>query len=312
MSGHCKLPSQSIIFFIFWLLFNSTCFADQVNTSLNIGYERITSPIVRVQPNSPALLIDGKSKLDAYFYQVNLNVLNDWAINDDLNFDISTNASLKKAKDAETLNYGNFSVDGSWRKKFENNTLSIGPSIQRIWIQNENFRDSASLQSDLTNLKPDGGFTDVYLALSKNYFVKDYSFFDSNSLTTSLTQHNVDIASGFNALDWQLSISREKNARNFDDLSNYSYFGRVSVDKKLFDLTWSLGMSMTKSYFDKPLIVGLDKRKDRYINYEVSVERNISDSLNFAIELAKAKNNSNIAFYRSDYVSFSLSLFYNY
>lgn len=57
----------------------------------------------------------------------------------------------------------------------------------------------------------------------------------------------------------------------------------------MLGLTWSVGASITKSYFDAPIFEGFDKRRDSYVSYEFGIERRISDEIQFIWILIKPK-----------------------
>jgi hypothetical protein len=303
---------RSLILFLLNILLQSTLNAGQFNANLSYGYEKITSPLVSIDFDSPLILVEDISNLSAHYNQLNLSALQDWEINHQYSFDVSGNALVKDAIETKDLNFSIASIDGTLRKKLGDTTLSIGSSAQRIWVANSNFRDSLSIQTDFTIVKSNGSFTDIYIGLSKNYFVNDFAFFNNRTSTISLTHHLASPEQLINGLDFQASINREKNLKDSEDLSNYSYYGRVSVDKQLAGLTWSVGASINKSYFDKPFSAGFEKRRDDYTSYEFSVERAISDTLSMSLELTKARNSSNLALFDSKYESFNLTLNYNY
>jgi hypothetical protein len=297
---------------IFFACCSVQIYAGQLSAGISTGYEKITSPLVRIDIDAPLLLVEGRSKLTGQYYQFGASGFYDWDLGRDYSYDLSASTSIKQAPNAEDLNFSIVSVDTAFRKKIGEISLGIGAAVQRTWVANSEFRDSLSLQSDLTYTKANGSFTNVYLGVSKNYFADEFEFFDSQSATLSLTQHTKDIGLGFSALDLQLSASRDKNIRNSDDLSNYACYGRVSLDKKMLGLTWSAGASITKSYFDAPFFDGFAKREDSYISYEFGVEREFSDTLKMSLDFNKAKNKSNLVLFESDYRAVNLTLNYTF
>lgn len=303
---------NSLILFLFGLTMTFVASAGQFNASLNYGYEKITSPLVSIDFDSPLILVEDITNLSAHYNQLSMSALQDWEINHQYSFDVSGNVLVKDAIETKDLNFSIASIDGTFRRKFSDSTLSAGPSLQRIWVANSNFRDSIAVQTDYTFLRPNGSFTDIYIGLSKNYFVKDFVFFNNRTSTISLTHHITSTNYWISGLDFQASINREKNLKNSEDLSNYSYYSRLSLDKQLAGFTWSIGASINKSYFDKPFSFGFEKRRDDYTSYEFSVERPINDAVTMSIELTKARNSSNLAMFDSKYQSFNLSVNYTY
>lgn len=290
----------------------TSCFADQLIVNLSNGYEKITSPLVRIDIDSPLILVEGRTKLAGQYYLLNFNGVKDWNINKENSVDFSTSAYIKEAPKAVDLNFSTLSFDTNLRKNFNHFHFGFGPSIQRVWVANRTFRDNFLLQSDLTNTTLDGGFTNFYFGIAKSMYVNEFSFFDSKTVTASFTHHINDVGFGFSALDLQLNASREKNTQDFDDLSNRAYYGRISIDREMFGLTWSGGASITKSFFDAPFFDGFDKRRDSYVSYEFGLERKLSDNVNLNFDLNKAKNSSNLALFESDYHSVNLSLNFSY
>jgi hypothetical protein len=294
------------------LLICKPCLADGFNASLSMGYEKITSPLVRIDLDSPLILVEGRSKLAGDYYQFGAGGVKEWDLSNGNAFDFSTNIYIKQSPNASDLNFSSVSLDATFRKKLGDWNFGIGPSVQHMWIANSSFRDSVSLQSDLTYIKSNGDFTNAYIAIAKKDHVEDFSFLNSKTISASITHHINNVAFGFSALDLQFNVSHDKNTQDADDLSNYAYYGRASIDRKMFGLTWSAGASITKSYFESPFFDGFAKRRDLYVSYEFGVEREISDKLTLSLEVTKAKNNSNLALFESNYDATSLSLNYTY
>jgi hypothetical protein len=306
------LKSKLILFAFACYLNITPCFADQLIVNLSTGYEKITSPLVRIDIDSPLILVEGRTKLSGQYYLLNFNGVKDWEFNNETSVDFSTLAYIKEAPKADDLNFSTLSFDTNLRKNLKQFHIGFGPSIQRVWVANQTFRDNILLQSDLTYTNMHGGFTNFYFALAKSIYVEEFDFFDSNTVTASFTHHINDVGLGFSALDLQLNASRERNTKDFDDLSNSAYYGRISIDRLMFGLTWSGGVSITKSSFDAPFFEGFDKRSDTYVSYEFGLERKISEKFQLNLDFNKAKNSSNLALFESDYHSVNLSLNFTY
>ena len=292
--------------------FSFYCIADQFNLDVGTGYEKVTSPLVRIDLEGPLILVDGRSQLAGQFYQVKADSLKDWDIGSKGTFNLSANLDVKDSPKAQGLNFSTASLEAVWRKELDHFNLSFGPTIQRVWVANARFRDNVCLQTDLTYVKDKGTYSNLYMALSKNYYVEDFEFMDSKAITVSLTHHINEIAFGFTDLDLQLSATRDKNIADSNDLSNYAYYGSVSIDRKMLGLTWSFVASMTQSYFDEPFFDGFAKRRDRYISYEIDVERKLTDQLSLNLAINTAENYSNLALFQSDYQLINLTLNYTY
>lgn len=297
-----------ILFAFFCQLFYTCCFAEQFNADLSTGYEKISSPLVRIDLDSPLILVEGRTKLAGQYYAINLNGMKEWALSNETSLDLSISSYVKQAPKAEGLNFSNLSLDTNWRKNFNHFHFGLGPSVQRVWVANQTFRDNLVLQSDMTYVSTDGGFTNAYFALAKSLYVDEFDYLNSKTITASLTHHIKQIGLGFSALDLQLNASREKNTQDFDDLSNHAYYGRVSIDREMLGLTWSLGASITKSYFDAPFFDGFEKRRDSFVGYEFGVERKLTEHIHANLDFNKAKNKSNLALFESEYHSVNLSL----
>jgi len=289
-----------------------SCYADQFSASLSTGYEKNTSPLVNIDFDTPLIFVEGRNKLAGHFYQLNLSTMKNWQLSDTVSFDISANSIIKDVPEAKDLNFSIAFLDLSVRKKLGDFTLSLSPSLQRIWIENKKFRDSTAIQTDLTYMKDNGNFTDLYFAISKNDFIEEYAFFDSKASTASLTQHIVNFGYGIDAIDLQFSVNREKNIKHEEDLSYYAYFARASIDKKMLGLTWSLGASSNKSYFDEAFFDGFKKRVDNNVTYEMSVERQFLDKFALLFAITHSRNYSNLALFESDYKAFNISLSYQH
>ena len=288
------------------------CKADQLNGNISTGYEQVSSPLVRIDVDSPLMLVEGRTKLAGRYYQFSLSGVKDWDIENASSLSLSASSSIKISPSAKDLNYGLVSIDGAWRKQLGSVSIGIGPSVQRVWIVNERFRDSVTMQTDITYVQPNGSFTDIYMDVSKSFFVEDYDFSNSKSTTLSFTHHINALGLGFSALDLQLSATREKNTQDFEDLSSRSFYARASIDRNMLGLTWSMGASLTKSNFDAPFFEGFPKRNDLYVSYEFGLEREFSDKMHMSLDFTKAQNRSNLVLYESDYRLLSLSLNYVY
>jgi hypothetical protein len=94
-----------------------SCNAAQFNASLSSGYEKITSPLVRIDLDSPLILVEGRSKLAGNYFLLNLSGVKDWELPYSMTIDISANAYVKQAPKAEDLNFSTTSIDATWRKK---------------------------------------------------------------------------------------------------------------------------------------------------------------------------------------------------
>lgn len=83
-------------------------FANQFSANVSTGYETITSPLVRIDIDSPLILVEDHIKLAGHYNQVNINGIKDWQLGSDTSIDFTASAYVKQAPKAEDLNFSNF------------------------------------------------------------------------------------------------------------------------------------------------------------------------------------------------------------
>lgn len=278
----------------------------------SVGHESISSPLVRVSPNGPLLRVEGLFKLSGNFARVAASGAHDWSVAGDGHFVLSGRADWKESPSAPDLGFGFVMADGVLTWPAGGWTMGAGPTVRRLWVAGDFFRDSAGLQANVLKPKPDGGYLGAFGDFAVNRHGEENRDLNNRAGSVSSQWRVIRPGAGIDALDLQAGLGRELNTEGLADLSSRSAFWRLSLEHKIAGLEWSIGAMAVYSRFDAPLMDELPVRRDAFRTLEFGVARRFGKQFAVHLELQSGRNKSNIPLYenRTQLGAVGLSLTY--
>ena len=233
--------------------------------------------------------------------------MKDWGIEGGRRFSLSLDLHDKLSSQTE-LKFTTGSLSPMFRWLLEQGSIGVGPSLQRIGVAGEHFRDAYGVHADWILPSGEDNHWVIMVDAAKNEHQEDYQDMDSRSLLLMLQRHEASPWTGIDALDLELGITREWNARGFNELSNRSLFARASIEKQMAGITWGIGLTANADRFDDTPLPEWPRRRDRALQWEFSAEHVLSQGLVLRLESSAAKNRANLPLYENRYRLTSLTL----
>lgn len=268
---------------------------------VGVGWEQLSSPVVRLSPDSTLVRIEGLTRLSGAFARVAAGAMRDWPLGDELRVAISGRIDWKFSPRAHDLRFGFANLDAMVRWPVAGWTIGAGPAWQSVHVAGQRFREVGSLHLDATRVEPGGSYLAVVWEAGRTRHRGDYTDLDSRVMSLSVHRKLKSPGFGLDGLDLDVGARRETNAHGYTDLANRSAYLRVSADRRWAQVTWSLGAMLQRALFDGALLESMAARRDRYLMLDAAAEVSLGPGRTARLEVVSARNAANLAMFENRY-----------
>jgi hypothetical protein len=273
----------------------------------SIGREYHSSPLLRIDPNGPLILIDGITNLSGTYGRLAASGLKDWGVGAETTLAVSAHAEWKRVPDAPDLDFGHVNIDAMIRHPFAGASLGVGPSAGRIWVARDRFRDWAGVRADVAKGLGDDGHWTVIADFAKQRHAEAYADLDARATSVMLQRHFADVSPAVKGVDFEAGYGNSRNANGFEDLSNRGLFARLGFELRAVGLEWSFGLMAQQVRYREPTFEGDPARRDRFYNLEVGVTKELNDGSSVQVVFTWGRNISNFDIYDNRYREMSVT-----
>jgi hypothetical protein len=202
-----------------------------------MGYESLSSPVVRIDPDSALILIDGTSRLRGSYGRLAANAFKALPLGGGTLVALTASLDLKWAPRARDLDFTIAQVDATLRHPFGWASLGGGPTASHLRVAGARFRDGLGLRADAA--LPDGADGHWVLVADggRQHHGPGYEDLDARVASVSLHRRIATPVPAFTALDMESGLSRTANRHRFDDLANRGRHVRVGWNQHSAALT---------------------------------------------------------------------------
>lgn len=268
---------------------------------IGLGWEQLSSPVVRLSQDSTLVRIEGLNHLSGAFARVAGGAMRDWPLGDELRLAVSGRVDWKFSPRAHDLRFGFVNLDAMLRWPIAGWTIGAGPAWQSIQVAGQRFREAGSLHLDATRVEAGGSYLAVVMEAGRTRHRGDYSDLDSRVVALSIHRKLKSPGLGLDGLDLDAGVRRETNAHGYTDLASRSAYLRVSADRRWARVTWSVGAMAQLAVFDDALLETLAARRDRYLMLDAAAEVPLGPGRTARLEIASAHNAANLPMFENRY-----------
>lgn len=272
------------------------------------GYERQSSPLFQVTPDSTLVYLDGLQRLKGSHISSGLQGFQGLNFSNGMSISLSESATIKHSDQTPDLDFSLFSLTPAISWSVDENSYSLGGNFQRMSVAGKHFRDIQNIQADWTQSHGENLWA-IFTEVGTYRHPDEFQSLDSNNHSATLQRNIASPVENIDVLELTTMYSREKNANGFDDLSSrrVMLYGAIVFD--LFGGSWSAGYGQVHTKFDDIAFSGEPDRLDRTKIADLSATYEISEDILFKAELNRIKNDSTTHLYDNHYDQLSLSIY---
>ena len=268
---------------------------------VGFGYESQSAPLVRLTPQGTLVRLDGVARLAGSHERINLGGMHDWPLADGLRLALSGDLHVKHSPQSRDLDFVNAAVNPMLRWSALGGFLGLGPNVQHIAVAGRHFRDAVSFHADWTQADDGGSHWMLMADVGRNRHRGDLVDLDSTSAMLLLQRHLAAPLPGIDGFDIDLSLARERNDRRFPELSSRNLMVRLGLERRQWEVTWSVGASGQWARFDDTPLATLSRRRDQSLILEAGAERELAPGRSLRLEWTTARNRANLPLYENRY-----------
>ena len=280
----------------------------QISTEIGVGYESQTSPLIRLSPQGELISLDGLQRLGGSSFHVGLQTFANWQLGNSWGASLAADFNQKKSPAAPDFDFGILSIQPSVHMAVGTASVGWGATLQRIDVAGRAFREVRGAQLTWTLPQPDGNLWMAVADVGSNRHGEEFSELDSSTASLTFQRHVARPLSGFEGLDISAFLARERNERDFVELSHTSAMVSTSIQWRWQNILWSTGASLQQVRFDGTAFVAEPLRMDRAIGIELAAEHELSHRTTVRIEYSEVRNVSSIALYDNSFQQFGVKL----
>lgn len=280
----------------------------QVSTETGFGYETQTSPLIRISPEGELISIDGLQRLKASSVRVGVQGFTNWQLGGGWGLSVAGDISQKRSPGTPDFNFGMVSVQPALQVAIGPGSLGWGLDWQHIDVAGSSFRSARAMQMNWTQSGSDGSLWAVVAEVGSNRHFGEISDLDAHTASLMLQRHLAEPGAGLESVDFSAYVSRERNDRNFGELSYRSLMLTAALQWKWLGVDWSAGTSLQKMRFDDTAVATDPLRIDRSVGIDLSAEIDISPRNTLRVEYSRVRSISTNALYDNAYQQVAIKL----
>ena len=306
------LPARHACLVALWLLagaaFAESTDATQITAEAGWGYEKQTSPLVRISPQGTLIRIDGQQQAGGAHLRAGAQGFTSWSLNDEWSASLAGNASQKRAPNAAEFDFGTVAVQPAIHVALGSSSLGWGMTLQHIDVAGQAFRDIRSMQADWTLADPDGSHWTIVADAGVNRHPGEFADLDASTASLMMQRHWAKPLVGIDAFDIAAYFSRERNQKDFNELSNRAMMLSASMQWRWQNITWSAGSFWQVARFDATAFAEEALRRDRAFSRELSAEHALSAKHTLRVEFSDVRNKSTTQLYDNHYQQLAITI----
>lgn len=262
------------------------------NVNGGVSNANVTLPIGQVIVRDSGLKTDNGFLSAAAAAQLNIPVSPGWSVFGGIAGD------TKNHFNQDPYDLRSLTASAGAARTEERSLVRVTGAAGSLWLDNDRFRDVGSLTGE------------YYRQLQPSLLVNGFAQWAQLGYTGGNEVRDSDIFSVGGGLKrdaggkWQwstaatLSIGREQNRRDRDDLSRDLYSARVGLTFVPKDrLTLHGALSAQGSYYVDPDFILSERRRDWFLAFEAGSSYALTDQWSFRVDLVVSRNRSNIDLY---------------
>lgn len=274
----------------------------------SLGHESLSSPVVRIDPASALILVDGTTRLRGAYGRLAGSLFGDLSLGGDLTANASARLDTKWSPRARDLDFTMANIDAAIRRPFAGASLGLGPTLSHVRVAGSRFRDGAGLRVDLAASDGADGHWAVLADGGLHRHGPGYEELDARVAGISVHRRIVRPFEGVAAVDVEAGLSRTANRYGFEDLSSRGSFARIAFESKLAGFDVVLALSGQQSRFDAGAFEDMAARRDRFVLVEIGVSHDLGKDTTIRADFTWGRNSANLAIYENRMRAFSVTL----
>lgn len=274
----------------------------------SLGYESLSSPVVRIDPDSALILVEGTSRLRGSYGRLAVNAFKELPLGGEAMLVATARLDAKRAPRAPDLDFTIAQVDATLRHAFAGTSLGIGPTAGHVRVAGARFRDGVGVRADVA--KPDGadGHWVVVADGGRHRHGSGYEDLDARVASASVHRRIATPFAGVSALDLEAGISRTANRHGYQDLSSRGRYARIAVESTVSGFDVAVALSGQSVRFDAGLADDVPARRERFTLVEIGASREFARDTTLRADFTVGRNRANLAIYDNRLRAFSVTL----
>lgn len=279
-----------------------------LSVEASLGYESLSSPVVRIDPDSALILVEGTSRLRGTYGRLAGNAFKELPLGGEAMVVATARLDAKWAPRAPDLDFTIAQVDATLRHPFAGASLGIGPAAGHVRVAGDRFRDGLGLRADVA--MPDGadGHWVVVADGGRHRHGPGYEELDARVASVSVHRRIATPFTGITAVDIEAGVSRTANRYGYQDLSSRGRYARIAFESKVSGFDVAFALSGQGARFDAGLADDMPARRERFTLVEIGVSRELAKDTTLRADFTWGRNRANLAIYDNRLRALSVTL----
>jgi len=279
-----------------------------VEAEFGQGWERSTSPLVRVSPDGALVQLPGLSKLAGPVSRLLVNGSREWSTNGPLQFSATAVSEVRWSPTARDLDLAFATADFSARWGFGAGSFSVSPSHMILGVAGKSFRTTDSVRIDWTHTSGEGDLWSIRVEPAR--YRHSSAFVDLNADVFAVSGNTRWKLSdmGLDKLEFAWGVRRERNRQRYADLSNRGAHASLEAVWPFFGAQWSATLLLQHTKFDAAGPDGLPARRDRFLSTDLTAEWPLSKTSFVRMNLSNAINHATPSLYENQHRTIEISV----
>jgi len=279
-----------------------------VETEFGQGWERSTSPLVRVSPDGALVQLPGLSKLAGPVSRLLVNGSREWSTDGPLQFSAMAVSEVRWSPTARDLGLAFGTIDVAARWNVSSGSLGVSPSHMVLGVAGNSFRTTESIRVDWTQASPDGDLWSVRIEPARYRHSAAFVDLDADVLALSGNKRWKFADIGLDKVELAWGVRRERNRQGYSDLSNRGAHVSLETTWPFIGAQWSATLLLQRTLFDAAGPDGLPARRDRFVSTDLTAEWPLAKNSYLRVSVSNATNHATPSLYENQHRAIELSV----
>ena len=279
-----------------------------IETEFGQGWERSTSPLVRVSPDGALVQLPGLSKLAGSVSRLLVSGSREWSSGGPIQFSATAVSEVRWSPTARDLGLAFATIDVAAHWNVGSGSLGVSPSHMVLGVAGKSFRTTDSVRVDWTQASPDGDLWSVRIEPAR--YRHSAAFVDLNADVLALSGNKrwkfADV--GLDKVELAWGVRRERNRQGYVDLSNRGAHVSLEVAWPFIGAAWSATLLLQRTRFDAIGPDGLPARRDRFVSTDLTAEWPLAKNSYLRVSVSNATNHATPSLYENQHRTIELSV----